>query len=58
MPAGLEENLQPDKYDMDGNDKYLLSDKMVHYIGGHIPPERWPACKACLFSVQAAWSAK
>ena len=48
MPAGLEENLQPDKYYMDDNDKYLLSDKMVHYIGEHITPERWPACKACL----------
>ena len=48
MPADLEEDFQPDNYDMDNNDEYSLSDKMVHYVGGHIAPEHWPACKACL----------
>jgi hypothetical protein len=48
MPVGLEENLQLDQYDMDGNDKSSLSDKMVHYIGRHLTREHWLACKACL----------
>jgi hypothetical protein len=30
------------------DDKYSLSKKMVHYVGGHIMPEHWVACKATL----------
>jgi hypothetical protein len=40
-----------DNYDMvDGSndDEYTLSEKMVHYVGGHVMPEHWVACKAVL----------
>ncbi|KAI2511225.1 hypothetical protein MHU86_3191 [Fragilaria crotonensis] len=37
-----------DNYEMlesvDG--EYTLSEKMCHYVGGHIMPEHWVACKA------------
>jgi hypothetical protein len=38
------------KYDMNGSndDKYTLNEKMAHYIGGHVMPEHWVACKAAL----------
>jgi hypothetical protein len=31
-----------------GNDNFTLSEKMVHYLGGHVVPEHWTACKATL----------
>ena len=40
-----------DNYDMDGSNddnEYTLSEKMVHYVGGHVMPEHWVACKAVL----------
>jgi hypothetical protein len=37
-----------DNYDLDNSDDYTLSEKMVHYIGGHVTPDHWLACKACL----------
>lgn len=37
-----------DNYDLDNNDDYTLSEKMVHYLGGHVMPDHWLACKACL----------
>jgi hypothetical protein len=40
-----------DNYEMldslDDNE-YTLSEKMCHYVGGHIMPEHWVACKATL----------
>ena len=30
------------------DDAFTLSEKMVHYVGGHIMPEHWVACKATL----------
>ena len=40
-----------DNYALDGEgggDDYTLCQKMVHYCGGGIVPEHWPACKAVL----------
>ena len=37
-----------DNYDLENNDDHTLSEKMVHYIGGHVMPDHWLACKACL----------
>lgn len=39
-----------DNYDMldDVDDEYTLSEKMVHYLGGHVMPEHWTSCKAVL----------
>ena len=41
-----------DNYNLDGkqggNDDFTLSEKMVHYLGGHVVPEHWTACKATL----------
>ena len=39
-----------DNYDMLNllDNKYTLSEQMVHYVGGHITPEHWMACKATL----------
>jgi hypothetical protein len=39
-----------DNYDLtlDDNDEYSLSEKMVHYCGGHILQVHWSACKAVL----------
>jgi hypothetical protein len=39
-----------DNYEMldSVDNEYTLSEKMVHYVGGHIMPEHWMACKATL----------
>lgn len=40
-----------DNYDLEestSDDDYTLSDKMAHYIGGHITQDHWHACKAVL----------
>lgn len=39
-----------ENYDLtyDDHDAYNLSQKMVHYCGGHILPVHWSACKAVL----------
>jgi len=29
-------------------DEFSLSQKIVHYLGGHVAPEHWTACKAAL----------
>jgi hypothetical protein len=30
------------------DDEFTLSEKIVHYLGGHVAPEHWTACKAVL----------
>jgi hypothetical protein len=43
------ENSFVDNYHIDNSDDDdLLSEKMVHYVGGHVLPEHWIACKATL----------
>ena len=39
-----------DRYDMldDVDEVFSLSEKMVHYVGGHIMRQHWTACKAVL----------
>ena len=41
-----------DNYNMDcgssDDDDFTLSEKMVHYLGRHVVPEHWTACKATL----------
>jgi hypothetical protein len=41
-----------DNYNMDcgssDDNDFTLSEKMVHYLGGHVIPEHWTACKATL----------
>ena len=32
----------------DDDEEFSLSQKMVHYLGGHVAPEHWTACKAAL----------
>ncbi len=45
-----------DNYNMDcgssDDDDFTLSEKMVHYLGGHVVPEHWTACKATLVSLR------
>ena len=43
------ENSFLDNYYIDtSDDDESLSEKMVHYVGGHVLPEHWVACKATL----------
>ena len=44
------DNEHINNYDMlnDVDDDYTLSEKMVHYVGGHIMPEHWRVCNAVL----------
>jgi hypothetical protein len=49
--ADAEDDHPPaDNYEMldDVNDMYSLSEKMVHYVGGHILKQHWTACKYVL----------
>ena len=49
-----------DNYDLDveGGDKYTLSQKMVHYCGGITTQSHWIACKACLAFFAGAATSK
>ena len=49
-----------DNYDLDveGDDDYTLSQKIVHYCGGIITPSHWIACKACLAFFAGAATSK
>jgi hypothetical protein len=49
--GGRPASMMVDNYDLEestGDDDYTLSDKMVHYVGGHITQDHWYACKAVL----------
>ena len=50
LPTEATESNLADNYDMDGSnsDDYTLSDKMVHFCGGHVTREHWAACKVCI----------
>ena len=37
-----------DNYNLDNNNDFTLSEKVVHCIGRHVTPEYWLACKACI----------
>jgi hypothetical protein len=48
--GGNNEGFIDNYYDMldSVGSEYTRSEKMVHYVGGHIMPEHWMACKATL----------
>ena len=44
--------------DNEQEDDFSLSEKMVHYLGGHVSPEHWTACKAVLVFYAGAETCK
>ena len=44
--------------DKQQEDDFSLSEKMVHYLGGHVSPEHWTACKAVLVFYAGAETCK
>jgi hypothetical protein len=62
----VEEDVSPfqDDYHLDSSDcsgdgdEHTLSEKMVHYVGGHVAPEHWTACKATIVFYAGAHTSK